>query len=153
MGTLWYSFPSRYPLETGFHGNLTRRDHSEEVVCQTRCANTERGKWEGVPCGLMKDEHTCAEEMCREAHWVQTETNKQNSKALECCYSAQANSSRNHRSTEYPTSMKWGKHSGGRLWPCLGSASSWEWGLQTVTQGAGWRKLYTPECQKGPICF
>lgn len=70
--------------------------------------------------------------------------NKQNSKTLECCYSAQANSSGNHRSTEYPTSMKWGKHSGGRLWPCLGGASSWEWSLQTVTQGAGWRKLYTP---------
>lgn len=146
MGTLWYSFPSRYPLETSFHGDQTQRDLSEEAVCQARCANTERGRWEGVPYGLCDERrtHTCAEEMCREAHLVQTKTNKQNSKTLECCYSAQAKSSRNHRSTEYPVSMKWGEHSGGRLWPCLGGASSWEWSLQTVPEGAGWRKLYTP---------
>lgn len=41
-------FPSKYPLETGFHGDQTQRDLSEEAVCQARCANTERGRWEGA---------------------------------------------------------------------------------------------------------
>lgn len=94
-------------------------------LCDERRTHMCRGNVQGSTFTLNKNKHT----------------KQQNTRML---LLSTAKSSRNHRSTEYPVSKKWGKHSGGRLWPFLGGASPWEWSMQRVTQGAGWRKLYTP---------